>query len=86
MEKPIIIVLLAVIAVGVWVRQPVRQPHTYTIEKVKDGIGNDVFLRIDVEDGEECAVGHGWAVVRAGNSPTPYTVPFCNSLAVPVAK
>ena len=86
MEKPIIIVLLAVIAVEVWVRQPVRQPHTYTIEKVKDGIGNDVYLRIDVEDGEECAVGHGWAVVRAGNSPTPYRVPFCNSLDVPVAK
>jgi hypothetical protein len=82
MEKTIIIVLLAVIALGVWV----RQPHTYTIERVKDVGGNDAFLRIDVEHGEECAVGHGWAVVRAGNSPTPYMVSFCNSLAVPVPK
>lgn len=85
MEKPIIIVLLAVIALGVWVRQP-HQPHTYTIERIKDVGGNDAFLRIDVEQGEECAVGHGWAVVRAGNSPTPYMVPFCNSLAVPAPK
>ena len=76
MEKSIIIALLAVIAVGVWVHPP--QPRTYTIERVKDVIGNDVFLRIDVEHGEECAVGHGWAVVRPGNSPTPYMVPFCN--------
>lgn len=84
MEKTIIIALLAVIAVEIWVRQP--QPHTYAIERVKDGSGNDVFLRIDVEHGEECAIGHGWAVVRAGNSPTPYMVPFCNSLAVPAPK
>lgn len=75
MEKTVIIVLLAVIALGVWV----RHPHTYTIERVKDGNGNDAFLRIDVEHGEECAIGHGWGIVRAGKVPTDnYLVPFCH--------
>jgi hypothetical protein len=59
--------------------------HKYQIERVKDVNGNDAFLRIDLTTGDECAVGHGFAVVRL-NSPDPakqvpsdsYLVPFCD--------
>jgi len=69
-----------VIALGIWVRHYPHHSHTYTIERVKDVNGNDAFLRIDVENGEECAIGHGWGVVRPGQVPTDtYLIPFCHT-------
>lgn len=55
--------------------------HQYVVERVKDVNGNDVFLRIDLTEGEECAIGHGFAIVREkpGMPATEgYLVPFCN--------
>jgi hypothetical protein len=37
--------------------------HQYVLERVKDVNGNDAFLRIDLTEGEECVIGHGFAVV-----------------------
>jgi hypothetical protein len=52
--------------------------HQYVVERVKDVNGNDAFLRIDLTEGEECAIGHGWGVVRQGKVATDvYLVPFC---------
>lgn len=54
--------------------------HQYVIERVKDVNGNDAFLRIDMSKGEECAIGHGFAVVREKPGLPPaegYAVPFC---------
>lgn len=55
--------------------------HQYTVERVKDVNGNDAFLRIDLTDGEECAVGHGFGVVREKPGlprDQGYLVPFCH--------
>lgn len=53
--------------------------HHYQIERVKDVAGNEAFLRIDIESGTECAVGHGYAVVReSAGDPEKYIVPFCD--------
>jgi hypothetical protein len=56
--------------------------HQYVVERVKDVNGNDAFLRIDLTAGEECAIGHGWGVVRQhqGLPDDPYLVPFCDGL------
>ena len=54
--------------------------HQYVVERVKDVNGNDAFLRIDLTDGEECAIGHGFAVMRlkqGSPSSEGYLVPFC---------
>jgi hypothetical protein len=54
--------------------------HQYAVERVKDVNGNDAFLRIDLTDGEECAIGHGFAIVREKPgmpSSEGYLVPFC---------
>lgn len=55
--------------------------HQYVVERVKDVNGNDAFIRIDVTEGEECAVGHGFAVVRLKPDMPPsegYLVPSCH--------
>jgi hypothetical protein len=55
--------------------------HQYVVERVKDVNGNDAFLRIDLTEGEECAIGHGFAIVREKPGMPPdqgYLVPFCN--------
>ncbi|MFZ1139512.1 MAG: hypothetical protein WAN76_10060 [Candidatus Sulfotelmatobacter sp.] len=54
--------------------------HQYVVERVKDVDGNDAFLRIDLTEGDECAIGHGFAVVRAKPgvpAAEGYLVPFC---------
>jgi hypothetical protein len=41
----------------------------------------DAFLRIDLTEGEECAIGHGFAIVRQKPGMPPgegYLVPFCH--------
>jgi hypothetical protein len=46
---------------------------------VKDVNGNDAFLRIDLTDGDECAIGHGFGIVREKQGLPPaegYMVPF----------
>jgi hypothetical protein len=56
--------------------------HQYVVERVKDVNGNDAFLRIDLTDGEECAIGSGFAVVRLIPGKPPengYLVPFCHN-------
>jgi hypothetical protein len=53
----------------------------YVVERVKDVNGNDAFLRIDLTEGEECVIGHGFAVVRLIPGMPPengYLVPFCH--------
>jgi len=55
--------------------------HQYVVERVKDVNGNDAFLRIDLTEGEECAIGHGFAIVRQKPGMPPaegYLVPFCH--------
>jgi hypothetical protein len=55
--------------------------HQYVVERVKDVNGNDAFLRIDLIEGDECAIGHGFGIVREkqGLPPTEgYLVPFCS--------
>jgi hypothetical protein len=55
--------------------------HQYVVERVKHVNGNDAFLRIDLTEGEECAIGHGFAIVREKPGMAPdqgYRVPFCN--------
>jgi hypothetical protein len=55
--------------------------HQYVAERVKDVNGNDAFLRIDLTEGEECAIGHGFAIVRLTPGAPPergYLVPFCD--------
>jgi hypothetical protein len=54
--------------------------NQYVVERVKDVNGNDAFLRIDLTDGDECAIGHGFATVRLKPGLPPqdgYVVPFC---------
>jgi hypothetical protein len=71
--------LLIALCLFVWALAGPR--HQYIIERVKDVNGNDAFLRIDASKGEECAIGHGFAVVREklGLPPTEgYVVPFCD--------
>lgn len=54
--------------------------HQYIVERVKDVNGNDAFLRIDLTKGDECAIGHGYAIVRLQPGLGPengYLVPFC---------
>ena len=54
--------------------------HQYVVERVKDVNGNDAFLRIDLTEGEECAIGHGFGIVRQIPGMPPdqgYVVPFC---------
>lgn len=80
MKKAILIVLVTVLAVCVGC----DGQHRYQIERVKDGNGNDAFLRIDVTSGTECAVGSGFAIVRYTNPEhepdgSEYLVPFCGS-------
>jgi len=56
--------------------------HQYVVERVKDVNGNDAFLRVDLTEGEECAIGQGFAIVRTkpGLSPDQgYLVPFCHT-------
>jgi hypothetical protein len=55
--------------------------HQYAVERVKDVNGNYAFLRIDLTEGEECAIGHGFGIVREKPGMPPdqgYLVPFCN--------
>jgi hypothetical protein len=55
--------------------------HQYVLERVKDVNGNDAFLRIDLTEGEECAIGHGFAIVRLKPGLPPengYLVPSCH--------
>ena len=55
--------------------------HQYVVERVKDVNGNDAYLRIDRTEGEECAIGHGFGIVREKPGMPPeqgYLVPFCN--------
>ena len=55
--------------------------HQYVVERVKDVNGNDAFLRIDLNEGEECAIGHGFAIIREKPglpSAEGYLVPFCH--------
>lgn len=57
--------------------------HQYVVERVKDVNGNDAFLRIDLTDGEECAIGHGFGIVREKPGLPPaegYLVPFCHEV------
>jgi hypothetical protein len=61
--------------------EQVEQQHQYVVERVKDVNGNDAFLRIDLTEGEECAIGHGFAIVREIPGMPPergYLVPFCH--------
>ena len=59
--------------------------HHYQIERTKDVNNNESFLRVDLTTGDECVVGHGFAVVKHTN-PNPamwnpaldYIVPFCS--------
>ncbi len=54
--------------------------HQFVVERTKDVNGNDAFLRIDLSDGDECVIGHGFAVVRVKQGLPPdqgYMVPFC---------
>ena len=55
--------------------------HQYVVERVKDVNGNDAFIRIDVTEGEECAIGHGFGIVRQKPGMPPqagYLLPFCH--------
>jgi len=55
--------------------------HQYVVERVKDVNGNDAFLRIDLTEGEQCAIGHGFGIVRLKPGIPPdqgYLVPFCD--------
>jgi hypothetical protein len=51
----------------------------YEVREVKDGNGNPAFLRLDLSNGSECAIGQGYAVLRHGpeGSTETYMVPFC---------
>lgn len=70
-----------VVFLGILLSAGCATQHQYVVERVKDVNGNDAFIRIDLTEGEECAIGHGFAVVRdkPGMPATEgYRVPFCN--------
>ena len=72
---------LCVAALTVLLTTGCSSQHQYTVERVKDVNGNDAFLRIDLTDGDECTIGHGFAVVREKPglpAAEGYMVPFCN--------
>jgi hypothetical protein len=74
------ILTLCVAALSVLFTTACATQHQYAVERVKDVNGNDAFLRIDLTEGDECAIGHGFAVVREKQGLPPaegYMVPFC---------
>ena len=73
-------VLFLLLSAGCGIQHEETQ-HQYVVERVKDVNGNDAFLRIDLTEGEECAIGHGFGVVRLVPGLPPehgYLVPFCH--------
>jgi hypothetical protein len=73
------ILALCVAALSVLFAPGCAAQHQYVVERVKDVNGNDAFLRIDLTDGDECAIGHGFGIVREKQGLPPaegYMVPF----------
>jgi hypothetical protein len=74
-------VAICVAALAVLFATGCATQHQYVVERVKDVNGNDAFLRIDLTEGNECAIGHGFGIVREKQGLPPaegYMVPFCS--------